>query len=269
MNQLFKTELHRRLCSITFICSTIILVLYNIWDMLLTDFDFEVGWCFFLFQKNSIILLFTAIHSSLSISQDICGKTIHNKIILGFQTKQVFQTQIAVGIIETLCLFLEDTGIILIFSLLRKFMQDVNAFILIKDILIIIISMTTISVLSTTLAAIIPHRILSLFVCIGISLIMFQKGNDLTIDLIQPVQTIFYNESEKDAPIENPLYITGKERDLCHLKLLISPYAQVQYGKYMLFEEPQQNHFEFIFINMTEILILYYVGNRRFKKVQF
>ena len=250
MNLLLRTELCKRLRAIIFICGAIFLLLYNIWDIILTDFGFEVGWSFFLFQKTSIILIFVAINSSLNISQDICGKTVNNKIILGYNIRDIYNTQIIVGIVEALSLFVIDTASIIIFF----------------------ISITVISIFITMLAVVIPNRILSLFIIVGISLVLFQKGDDLSINLIQPAQTIFYNESEDIAPIDNPLYVKGGKRDLYNLELLVSPYAQVQYEKFLLFEEKEQKissslilkhipyHLEFIFVGISEMLILYNIG---------
>ena len=272
MNLLLRTELCKRLRAIIFICGAIFLLLYNICDIILTDFGFEVGWSFFLFQKTSIILIFVAINSSLNISQDICGKTVNNKIILGYNIRDIYNTQIIVGIVEALSLFVIDTASIIIFSLIKNFSPDVRISTLIINLIIVIISITVISIFITMLAVVIPNRILSLFIIVGISLVLFQKGDDLSINLIQPAQTIFYNESEDIAPIDNPLYVKGGKRDLYNLELLVSPYAQVQYEKFLLFEEKEQKissslilkhipyHLEFIFVGISEMLILYNIG---------
>lgn len=277
MNTLIRTELYRRLQSIIFISGAIFLLLCNIWDIILTDFEFEVGWSFFLFQKTPLILIIVAISTSLSISQDICRKTVYNKIILGYNIKSIYRVQTLVGIIEALSLFVIDTASIIILSSINKFTQDISISSLIINIIIAFVSITVISIFITLLAVVTPNRILSLFIVIGVSLVLFQKGSELTINLIQPAQTIFFNESETEPPVDNPLYTKGSKRDLYNIELLASPYAQVQYEKYILFEEKDQKinsslilkhnpyHFEFIFVGISEMLMLYYIGQRTIK----
>lgn len=272
MNLLLKTELHKRCHSIIFILGITCLLIYNIFDLILTDYDFEVGWSFFLFQKTSLLLVVVAINASLTISQDICGKTVNNKILLGYNVIDIYNTQIIAGIVEALSLFLIDTASIIIFSLINNFTMDISISNFIINLIIIIISITVISIFLTTFAIFIPYRILSLFIIVGISLVLFQKGEDLSINLLQPAKTIFFNEHENEQALDNPLYVKGTKRNLYNLELLISPYAQVQYEKFILFESTEQKmnsslilkqstyHFEFIAIGITEILVLYFLG---------
>lgn len=272
MKLLVKTEICRRLRSIIFISGTTLLILYNIWNIILTDFGFDVGWSFFLFQNNPFILIMLAINTSLKIGQDTCGKILYNKIILGYSTKSIYNSQILVGIIEVISLFVIDTTSIIIFSLFRNFTLDISFSTLIINLIITVVSLTVVSVFITMAAVIIPHRILTFFIVICISLVLLQKGEDLSFSLLEPKQTIFFNSSDDEPPIDNPLYIEGTERDIYNFELLISPYAQIQYEKFILFEEKEQKidssfilnnlpyHFEFILVGISEILFFYYIG---------
>lgn len=274
---LLKTELSKRICSFIFICGVIFLLLHNTWKIILTDFGFEVGWSFFLFQNSSIILIFVAISTSLHIGQELCGKTVTNKIILGYDLKTIYNTHILIGILEALILFAIDTITIIIASRIKSFSCDVHIYSLVVNLIIILISIIVISIFVTMLAVIIPSRILSLVIIVGVSLVLFQRGEDLTINLIEPSQTTFFNDSQEAPPMDNPLYINGSQRTLYNLELLASPYAQVQYEKFILSEDHEQKvstslilkhipyHVEFIIVGIIECLIMYYLGQRAIK----
>ncbi|MDO5146548.1 MAG: hypothetical protein Q4D60_06070 [Eubacteriales bacterium] len=276
MCQLIRAELHHLFHTKIFIVTSAGLLLYNIWDILLTDFGFNVGWSFFLFQKTPWILISVAMITALHISRELGGKIIYHKIIFGYQPKTIYQAYILAGIIETSCLLFIDTSSILLFSYAKNFTMDIHLLPMVINLIIVIISATVISVFITVLVVAIPNRILSLFIVIGISCVLFQKGADLSVNLSEPTETIFYNETEKDAPMENPLYIKGTQRDLYCLELIASPYAQVQYEKFILFEGKEQKsstslllkkipyHLEFIFVGMIELLFLYYMGRHIF-----
>lgn len=272
MKRLAKTELFRRLHSLFFISGITFLLLYNIWDITLTDYEFNVGWSFFLFQKIPVLLIIVAIDTSRIISLDISKKIDNHKIILGYSINSIYFSQIIASVIESLILFVIDTISIIVLSSIRNYTLDISISGLIINCIIAMVSITVISVFLTFLSLLIPWRIVSIIVILTISLILFQKGSDVTVNLLEPAQTIFYNESENEPAVNNPLYISGEERDLYNLKLLLSPYAQVQYEKYILFENTKQKttssfllkhcpyHFEFIILGFLEIIVLYYLG---------
>ena len=145
---LLKTELSKRICSFIFICGVIFLLLHNTWNIILTDFGFEVGWSFFLFHNSSIILIFVAINTSLHIGQELCGKTVTNKIILGYNLKTIYNTQILIGILEALILFAIDTITIILALRFKNFSCDVHIYSLVVNLIIILISIIVISILS-------------------------------------------------------------------------------------------------------------------------
>ncbi len=138
--------------------------------------------------------------------------------------------------------------------------------------------LSVISIIATVCAFNIPNRIINLVVIVALSLILFQKGDDATLALIQPKETIYFNDSVDEVPIENPLYISGNKRLLYNLELAVSPYAQTQYAKYILFEyEEQKNdcslfaknyhyHIDFIIIDIITVICLYWIGFGVFKR---
>lgn len=276
MRQLIRAELQHILCTKFFVGVSAVLVVYNIWDILLTDFGFEVGWSFFLFQKTPLILISMAIITTLHIGRELRGKMVYHKMILGYHKRIIYKVYVLVGVIGVLSLLLIDTSSVILFSFIKKVARDIEILSLITNSMIIIVSAAVISIFITVLAIILPNRILSLFVVIGISLVLFQKGEELSIQLSEPEQTIFYNKAVGDAPIENPLYVKGNQRNMYNLGLLLSPYAQVQYEKLILFEGNEQKastslilenvpyHFEFILIGIIEIFLLYFAGRRAF-----
>lgn len=77
--------------------------------------------------------------------------------------------------------------------------------------------------------------------------------------------------------VENVLYVSGFERALANIHLLISPFAQVEYEDTML-NTPESKedyslilksfpyHIEFIIFNLLEFLLFYKVGIYIFSK---
>lgn len=266
MKQLIRADFIRRIKSVVWILAGLFIFICNIWDLLLTDYDFEIGWSFFLFQKTPFILIIAAINTSLQISRDTCGKIANNKIILGYSPQNIFHGYICVGLMEVIILFLLDTLSITVFSLYRGFLFDIDVFQFIIYFFISLASIAVTSVLLTTLATIIPKRLLSLVIVVALSLVLFQKGEEKTLGLIEPEKTIFFNETINDEAIDNPLYVGGTKRNLYRLELLLSPYAQIQYEKYILFEDldSKSYHLEFIVVGLLETSILYPIGRRHF-----
>lgn len=144
------------------------------------------------------------------------------------------------------------------------------------NLIITLIIISTVAVISTILSILINHRILSIFLVMGATLLLLYGGNETVRSLNQPAQTTLFSTDGKMR--DNPLYIEGIKRVTHNMHLFVSPYAQSCYTAYMLHEEPKvksnnslilkniPTHLEFVISDTIECLLLYILGLYLFNK---
>ncbi|MEE0237507.1 MAG: hypothetical protein UHS54_08870 [Lachnospiraceae bacterium] len=277
MRKLLQAELSRRLSSIIFIGEIIFLLIYNYLEVIGSVFGFEVDTTYFLFNKTAIICLCIAVNVSLQLIQELDNRTINNKLFCGFSKSIFYKTEIIVGIIEGMILFLIDTISIIILGIMQKYDTDIFSTDFFINLIITLMIISTVTIISTVLSILINHRIISIFFVMAVTLFLLYGGNETVRSLNQPAQTTLFSV---DGEIrDNPLYIEGTKRVAHNIHLFASPYAQSCYVSYMLHEKQADKsnnslilknipyHLEFIISDTIECLITYILGfylfNRR------
>lgn len=276
MYKLLKAELSRRLTSLIFIGEIVFILIYNFQIIMRTTYGFEIDATYFLFDKSIVLCIFIATNICLQISQELDGRTINNKLFYGYSKSAFYKSEIVVGIIEGMILFLIDTLSIVILCTIENYETNLlNSHFVINFIIALVVFSTT-AVISTVLSLLVNHRLISVFLVMTITLLLLRAGNETVGILNQPEQTTRFNA--EGVLEDNPLYIEGTERIAHNTHLLISPYAQVCYISHLLHEEQTMKfdnslimkntpyHIEFLLSNMIECLSLYFLGLYLFNK---
>lgn len=276
MNKLLHAELLRRLTSVIYIGEMIVLVVYNIFAIIGSVYGYEVDISYFLFDKTSMICIFIAINVSLKISQELDNRTINNKLFCGYNKLTFYKTEILVGIIEGILLFFVDTISVILFGVFKKYELNISCMDLFVNFGITLIIISTVAVISTILSVLIKNRIFSVFIVVGLALLLLYGGKETVHTLNQPAQTTLF--STDGTLRDNPLYVTGTKRKIHNIHLFSSPYAQVSYVSCLLHEEKNEKmdnslvlknspyHFEFLISDILEGFVLYLLGGYLFRK---
>lgn len=132
------------------------------------------------------------------------------------------------------------------------------------------------AIISTILSVLINNRIFSIFIVIGLTLLLLYGGKETVHTLNQPVQTTLFSIDGELR--DNPLYAEGAERTIHNIHLFSSPYAQANYVPYLLHEEKQEKfdnslilknnpyHLEFLITDILGGIFLYLLGSYLFNK---
>lgn len=276
MNKLLHAELLRRLTSVIYIGEMIVLVVYNIFAIIGSVYGYEVDISYFLFDKTPMICIFIAINVSLKISQELDNRTINNKLFCGYNKLTFYKTEILVGIIEGILLFFVDTISVILFGVFKKYELNISCMDLFVNFGITLIIISTVAVISTILSVLINNRIFSVFIVVGLALLLLYGGKETVHTLNQPAQTTLL--STDGTLRDNPLYVTGTKRKIHNIHLFSSPYAQVSYVSCLLHEEKNEKmdnslvlknspyHFEFLISDILEGFVLYLLGGYLFRK---
>ncbi len=282
MKKLLYAEFLRRvLYSIIFHCEIFFLLLYNLWKIWGTNYGFEINANYFLFYNLKYICFFIALNTTIHINQDFDYRTINNKLFCGYKKLTFYQAETIISILQSFLLFVFDNLSILVFCRLKRY--DINVFStsFIMANLFLLLILTTISIFSTMLATFISHRIFSLFVVVGLTLVLLFYGGQTVSRLNEPQETTLYPFSQDGAPVSNPLYLDENERLLPKIHLLISPYSQIQYAPCLMYETCSdltsnsvifkgfQYHYDFLIINIFEIIAFYICGQLIFIRRDF
>lgn len=270
MNKLLQAELSRRLTSAVFIAEIISLCIYNLIEIVYSSYGFSVDATYFLFGKTPIICILIAANTSLQLSQELDNRTINNKLFCGFSKSDFYKTELFIGITEGMILLLVDTISVILFGNIQKYDMDIFHVGFFINFMIVLIIVSTVAVISTVFSLLINHRIISVFLVIGMTLLFIYGGKETVRSLNQPAQTTLFSA---DGELhENPLYVEGSKRVAHNVHLLASPYAQSNYADYMLLEEKSEKHenslimknvpyhIEFVISDVIESLLLYLVG---------
>lgn len=267
MNRLLRTELVRRLTSILFLSEIVGLLLYNYIEIALTTYGFEVDITYFLFDKTAILCICTAANISLQLSQELDNRTVNNKLFCGFRKSTFYKSEVLVGMIEGMLLLLADTASLILFGKFQAYDMDLLHMRFFINLIITLAIISSVAVISTVLSMLINHRILSIFLVMGITLLLLYSGKETVRNLNQPAQTTLF--SDDGNMHDNPLYIEGFQRAMHNAHLLASPYAQSYYTYQFLQEEQAEKadnslilkkipyHIEFVLFDAIECFLLF------------
>lgn len=276
MKRLLRAELCRRLLSLILVGECAGILIYSIYQMVLSQYGYHVDALSFLFQKTPIICIYIAVNSLLHIGQELDDRTINNKLYCGFSKTNFYLAEMIVGIAEGMLLTLFDTVSVCVIAKFADF--DMPAFDLkfFINLLIVVIITSTVAVISTVLAVLISNRLIAVLVVLLVSFILLYGGRETVSRLNQPKQTTSFNV--EGILMDNPLYLEGGSRVLYNAHVFISPYAQACYASNMLYEtqtEKSDNslilkntpyHVEFFISDIILSLFLYFIGLGCFKK---
>lgn len=277
MNKLLFIELKRAITSPILWIGVIATIIIHAHEIMLSSYGFLISTTTFLLTNTSTICIFMAIFIPLHIGQDFETRTINNKILAGYKREQIYFTEVVVGAVCGLILLVADTISILVFSAVKhlEFSAEITFTTFGVDFVLSLICIITISSLFTVIVMIAHQRLISIAIVVLLTLFMFHIGDNVVSDLMQPEYRF---DVENNEMTENPLYITGFERTVANTHLLFSPFAQVKYEPFMLYEslEEKQNnslmlkqfpyHIEFCVVNLLELILFYQIGIYVFKK---
>lgn len=276
MNKLLCAELSRRLTSVIYIGEIIISLIYNFLEIAGSTYGFEVDISYFLFNKTTLICICIAINVSLKLSQELDNRTINNKLFCGYNKSTFYKVEIVVGIIEGVLLLLIDTISVIIIGIFQKYILTITYTAFFVNLIITLIIISSVAVISTILSILINNRIFSIFIVIGLTLLLLYGGKEIVHTLNQPAKTTLFSTNGEMR--DNPLYVKGTERTIHNIHLFFSPYAQANYVPYLLHEEKVEKfdnslilknapyHLEFIIPDVLGMIFIYSVGIYLFSK---
>lgn len=286
MKKIFLAELKRNLRSIPFLFCSLIILVENVYYILCNQYGKQIS--IYLFDQlqppapflfPQYIYLLISIIPAFHIGSDFAYRTINNKISLGYTKKQIFLCQTLVCAITSLLLLCEDTIVSIIFCLFRHYSVAVifsGKFI--TSLGIVMCIFICISSFSTFLSFLFRDRIISVLIIFMLSLSLSYIGNTDVSAIMQEKYSSLYTDTGEPGKQENPLYLEGFSRDLCNLRILLSPYAQNAYSPYLLTESSKQKidnsfilphsstHKEFIIVDLILCNITIYLGIKTFEK---
>lgn len=276
MSKLLRAELSRRLFSVIYIGEIIILLIYNFLEIAGSRYGFEVDIPYFLFNKTSLICLCVVVNVSLKVRQEFDDRTINNKLFYGYNKSKFYKVEVLVGIIEGFLLFLIDTISVIIIGIYQKYDFNLSYTDFVVNFVITFTIISMVAVISTVLSVLINHKIFSILIIVGLSVLLLYGGKETVHTLNQPKETTLFST---DGVIrDNPLYVDGFKRKVHNVHLFLSPYAQSYYVPYLLHEEVENKfnnsllmknsayHWDLMIADILGGLLLYSVGLYLFKK---
>lgn len=276
MNKLLRAELSRRLTSVIYIGEIIIVFIYNFLEIVGARYGFEVDIPYFLFNKTTLICIGIAINVSLKLSQELDNRTINNKLFCGYHKSTFYKVEIFVGIIEGVLLLLIDTMSVIIMGAFQKYNLNITYIDFFVNFIITLIIISSVAVISTILSILINYRFFSVFIVIGLTLLLLYSGKETVHTLNQPAKTTLFSTDGEMR--DNPLYVEGAERTIHKIHLFSSPYAQANYVSYLLHEEKGEKfnnslilkdvpyHLEFMIPDVLGMIFIYSAGIYLFNK---
>ena len=286
MKKLFLVELKRNLRSIPFLFCSLIILAENAYYIMFNQYGDQIS--IYLFDQlqpptpflfPQYIYLLISLIPAFHIGSDFSYRTINNKISLGHTKRQIFLCQTLVCATTSFLLLCEDTMLSIIFCLFRHYsVAIIFSRKFVTSLGIVICIFICISSFSTFLAFLFRDRIISVLIIFMLSLSLSYIGNTNVSAIMQEKYTSLYADTEASGKQENPLYLEGFSRDLCNLRILLSPYAQNAYSPYLLTESARQKqgnsfilphsstHMEFIIVDLMLCTITIYFGIKIFEK---
>lgn len=277
MNKLLSVELKRAIASPILWIGVIVTVFMHAYEIIWSGYGFSISTTTFLVANTSRICIFMAIFIPLHIGQDFEVRTINNKISAGYKRENIYFTEVIVSAMCSLILMAADTISIFIFAAIKhlEFSDRITFITFFCDFVICLIGVVTISSLFSMIVMIVHQRLTSIAIVVLLTLLMLHLGGNVVSDLMQPKYKF---DVESNEMVENLLYIKGLKRTMANTHLLFSPFAQVKYEPFMLYEtlEDKLNnslilqhspyHIEFCIVNLLEVILCYQIGIYIFKK---
>lgn len=276
MNKLLSIELKRALSSPLLWISALIPVGLNVYNMVLSQYAFEISSANAMFYNLPIFCICLAIFTALHIGLEFEARTINNKIIADYSRKQIYIAELGVSILYGLILLIIDTCSILIICKIKNFSIGVSIGSLVIENIICFFCISTIAALFTMIAMLLHKRLYSIAACLGITLLLLNLGGNAVSALNQGEYRIVDGQQ-----IENVLYIDGFKRAATNAHVLVSPFAQVKYQPYSNTENSDDksknslifkkaaHHYEFPIMNLIELIGFTCVGITLFRKQDF
>lgn len=184
-------------------------------DDFLENVNFNIP--YFLFNKTTLICIFISINVSLKLSQGLDNRTINNKLFCGYNKSTFYKTELLVGIIEGTLLLLADTISVILLGIFQNYELNISYIDLFINFIIVLIIISTVAIISTILSVLINNRIFSIFIVIGLTLLLLYGGKETVHTLNQPVQTTLFSIDGELR--DNPLYAEGAERTIHNIEI--------------------------------------------------
>lgn len=251
-----------------------ILILLNIFRMALSSYGFTIAASTFLFYNTPIICVFLSIFIPLHIGLEFEARTINNKIIAGYNRKQIYITEMIISIICGLFLLFIDIGSIIILAIIVKLPFGITFSELFIECIMCFICVAVISTLFTMITMMVHKRLNSIAVTLCLTILCLNLGGNTVSALKQEA----YLVAEDGTTVENVLYIEGFERAMANGHMLFSPFTQVKYQPDIRYETDDikaqnslilknvSHHWEFPIMNFIEMIIFTQVGLFIFRK---
>lgn len=274
MKKLFSMEFKRAIISPLLWVAACILIMLNVYGMVLNSYGFTITASTFLFYNTPVICVFLSIFIPLHIGQEFEVRTINNKIIAGYNRKQIYITEMILSIICGLFLLFIDIGSIILLAIIVKLPFGITFAELFIECIMCFICVSVIATLFTMITMIMHKCLNSIAVALCLTILGLQLGGN-TVSALK--QEAYYVEKD-GTTVENVLYIEGFERTMANGHMLFSPFAQVKYQPDMRYETDDikaqnslilknvSHHWEFPIMNFVEMIIFTQAGLFIFRK---
>lgn len=274
MKKLFSIECKRAILSPFLWIAACILIGLNLDGMVLTSYGFTITASGFFFNNIPVICIFLSIFIPLHIGQEFEVRTINNKIIAGYSRSQIYLTEMLISILCGFLLLVTDIGSILLLAKITALSFGITFHEFFMECILCFVCVAVIAALFTMITMLMHKRLSSIAVALCLTILGLQFGGNTVSDLKQEEYRV-----EKDGTAtENVLYIKGLERTLANGHMLISPFAQAKYQPEMQYETAHMkaenslifknasHHWEFLMMNLIEIIVFTRLGLLLFKK---
>ena len=277
MKKMFFMEFKRAIISPLLWIVACILIMLNIFGMVLNSYGFTITASTFLFYNTPVICIFLSIFIPLHIGQEFEVRTINNKIIAGYNRKQIYITEMIISIICGCFLLFVDICSIIVLAIIVKLPFGITFTELFVECIMCFICITVIATLFTMITMITHKQLRSIAIALGLTILGLQLGGNTVSALKQEA----YHVEKDGTTVENILYLDGFKRTMANGHMLFSPFAQVKYHPDMRNETidmKSQNSLllknvstigEFSIMNFIEMIIFTQVGLFIFKKQDF
>ena len=281
MKKLLFTEIKRTLLSPLFWLCIIIVIAINANEILFCSYGSQTFVTTFLFEHTSILGVILSVFIPLQVGQEFEYRTINNKISIGYTHSQIYFAELLVSGFCAFMLLLLDSLFGIFFCILQHYKWSNHVHIATISIHFVIITFTlcTVAALCTAIVMTVHQRIFSIVIVTLLAISLLNAGDKAVFFLQQePYLIVTEENSVTEKRQKNDIYLSGNERTFTNFHIFLSPYAQLEYEPYILYEtkqEKQENsfllknvpyHLEYSFTNVLEILCFTAIGLSIFKK---
>ena len=258
-------------------------VIMPAYEILWNSYGFPVFAVSFLLTDMPVLCLFMAVLIPFHIGKDFEARTVNNKLTAGYERKQIYLAEMAVGMVYGSVLFTTNTVCVFLFSAVShlKLSNGIAPTTVFSHLLTGFVCINSLASLFTAIGVIGHRRLVGVAVAVLLSLAMLHVGKTTVSGLLQPKYSIaseYFNDAAKDKVTENPLYISGRKRTAAKIHLLLSPFAQICYAPSMMFETSEDvqdysllrktapGHPEFCIVDLLELVLFCKIGICFFQK---